>query len=258
MAIANASEDPASVENIAVALGVKVAVSTAVVGVDFGVLGMNVEKGALGTKFSNGHDWVDALPPEMAWVEVGSDPFSIGSDSIAKLQQSVVAVADKARVHFDAELDFVLGQVSSLVGPVGKHNALPLPFKNVAELVGPSARHPVGVDGLRAVAWAAAEAIDGGNSQEAGELDSVAKSLVMIFGNRLVGVDRVAMNADGAEHKTPPFQVLHQVAAGCNAVDQVFYMNVARARVGASTKFDGLDAFGLDDIKGLIQGFVSK
>src|SRR3954451_11699287 len=74
VAVADRPERPGPVGDAVVGLGVQDAVATDVLRVDGGVLGVGVDDGA--GQLADGRDRVDALPHEMAGVEVRADPLA--------------------------------------------------------------------------------------------------------------------------------------------------------------------------------------
>ena len=158
--VSDGAEYPRSVEEIAVGFGVEVAVELAGFGFDAGVFGVDVEKCAFDSKLADGGEGVNALPPEVRGVEIRADAGAVGAGGVAEFEEGVVVVNDETGVHFDAEVDIVLGEVIGLLSPVGDRDFVPLVFENVAVFVGPSAGDPVRVDCLGMIAGAAAEPIE--------------------------------------------------------------------------------------------------
>jgi len=255
VAVADGAEHPRSLGDVAVALGVQVSVERRVLRIDSRVLCVNVEERALFGQLLHRRNRVDSLPPKVRWVEVRANLLT---RCVAEFKQGVVAVANKPRVHLDAELNVVLLQKGVLLGPVRNHNFLPLVLEDVAELVGPGASDPVRVDRRRAVARASREAVDARHTQQASEFDAVHKRLVVILRDRLHRVQGVAVARDRGDHEPAAFYVVNQLLPRGVALQQLLNVKVRSPRIRSGSKLNGLNAFGRDDIERLLASLVSE
>ena len=137
---ADRAEDPRAVDLVAEGLGVKHAVDGGVVGVDLGVLGVEVINGTLqGTDGGNG---IDALPDEVRGVEVRADHVA---HRLAQAKQRCGIVYAEAGVHLKGDLGdaMLLGKGGGLL-PIGNQNLVPLVVEDLSKIVRPGAGDPVG------------------------------------------------------------------------------------------------------------------
>ena len=198
MAVADRPEDPTAVEFVAVVLGVQHTVDLRVPLVDQTVLGVDMlEVGArtlaLLAQPADGRDRVDALPEQMAGVEIRAD--AVRARGLAQLHQGLGVVDQEVRVHLEADIDVIAIGTSSLRLPV-LGGDVPLIRQGVSVILRPGRDYPVGHLVGSAAAGQAREAVDVLAADGAGQLDSVAECLVMRSGDLLLGVQRIAVDAE--------------------------------------------------------------
>jgi len=150
VAVADGTEYPASVDFVAVMLGIEHAVDGGVELVDLCILCVDMVYRA--AELAYGGNGVDTLPDKVRGIEVRADHIA---DRITQFKQRFDIVYAEPGVHFEgdlfkpvllAELDFFL--------PVRDEDLLPLPFKDIEEILRPGAGDPVRVFGFGAIAGA--------------------------------------------------------------------------------------------------------
>ena len=113
--------------------------------------------------------------------------------NLAKPEESLVVVAEKARVHLDREDSAMLFQEAVLRTPVAGSNA-PLIVEDVTKLVGPGTGDPVGVLGACGITRAAREPVYRGLRHDPVAMegfrkeDGVLKGLMVLLRDICVGV----------------------------------------------------------------------
>lgn len=208
VAVADGAEGPASAGEVAVGAGVEVAVVGAFVGVELGVLGVDVVEQPRLAECAGGEDGVDPLPEEVRGVEVGAQwpPAPGGSLDVgllgglfAEADDGVGVVDAEAGVGLPADLHAVLAAELGLLGPVGHEHLVPLVGEDLLEIRRPGAGDPVGgAVGLRA-ARAAGEGDDDVGAELGGEFDGGGEGVVVLPGLGLLRVDGVAVHGEAGE-----------------------------------------------------------
>lgn len=188
VAVTHGAENPRALVDAVEGRGVQDAVDRRVVGVDGGVLGMEVVDGAL--EGPDGGDDVDALPEEVGGVEVRADD---GADGLAQAKQRGGVVDAEAGVELKGNLVYaVLLRKFGFLFPIGNELLVPLPVADLLEIRRPAGDGPVWVLGIFAVARAAGEADNGFDADFFRQADCGLKLLVVSVGNLFVGVDGIS------------------------------------------------------------------
>ena len=161
---------------------------------------------------------IHPLPNQVAGIQVGTD---FGADRFTELFQGVGIVDTEALVHLQSNLiDTVCFGKGHKVLPVRDEHFVPLPVQNFQVLRRPCAHHPVGVLALGAVAGAAREAVDLMQAQLLSHQHSVVHIVIKLLGHLLVGMDGVAVAAEGADLQAGILDGLHKLLELCLVVEQ--------------------------------------
>ena len=140
---------------------------------------------------------IHTLPDKVARVKVCSD---LGTDRFTKLEKALRVVNAEAGMKLKSNLVHAVSLCKcNKVFPVRNKNLVPLPFKNLAEILRPRANNPVGVLRFGAVAGTAGEGVDLMKSELFGKEDRITDSLVVSGGNFLVGMNGIAVTAQCAD-----------------------------------------------------------
>ena len=140
---------------------------------------------------------IHTLPDKVARIEVCAD---FRTDRFTKLEKALRVVNAEAGMKLKSDLvDTVSLCKCDKVFPVRNKNLVPLPFKHLAEILGPRANHPVGMLRFGTVAGTAREGIDLMNSELFGKENRITDRLVVSGGNFLVGMNRIAVTAQCAD-----------------------------------------------------------
>ena len=102
----------------------------------------------------------------------------------------------------------------------------------------------LGAVALRRVAGASGEVDDDGDAQLFGQQDRLAADFAIVLGARRVGMQRIAVAAQGADGEAVVFQDLLELGE-CGVVVQHGELAVRVAGIVAGAEFDGVDAVGL-------------
>src|SRR3990172_5481731 len=122
--------------------GVQRTVERHLLGVDAGVLGMNM-KHRSGAQGAHHNEWIHVLKEEMAGIEIGADDF-LTADPTKALQRARI-IHSLAGVHLDGDAHAQAARLGSSPLPEGLDLLLPLPVQQLQVLTLPGARHPVGI-----------------------------------------------------------------------------------------------------------------
>jgi hypothetical protein len=204
MAPAAGAERPRAMLQVGVWARVVVAVHAALVRVELGVLGMHVKEQSRLAKLARSKHRVDALPEEVARVEVGAEHRRALQAArllraLAHANERVRVVDREPRVRLPRHAHAVLARKLGLRGPVRHQHAFPLVLHDVGEVVGPRACHPVGRDVLAAAARATTERNHRARSKLRRKLHRSGELLVVLAREALLGVHRIAVHAERAQ-----------------------------------------------------------
>ena len=110
-------------------------------------------------------------------------------------------------MHFDGDLHAVVGGELAVLAPIGRDDFVPLPVEDFEVVGRPGAGDPVGSGRVRRVAGASGEVDDNGDAELFGEQDRFATDLAVFLGARRVGMQGVAVAAQGADGDAVVFQI---------------------------------------------------
>ena len=206
---------------------------------------------AQGADYLNG---IHPLPNQMAGIQVGAD---LGTNRFTEFFQGVGVVDTEALVHLQSNLiDTVRFGKGHKVLPIGNQHFVPLPVQNFQILRGPCAHHPVGVLALGAVAGTAGETVDLMQAQLFSHQNRVVHIVVKLLGHLLVGMDGIAMAAEGADfqagildslHKLLEFRLIVEqhlgiavIFAGITTTADLHHLGAKRFKIGQSLRQRGL------------------
>src|SRR2546421_1672116 len=136
MSVADRPENPGAEPDLVQRRRVQNAVASRVDRVDGGVLGVDVVESAGPTQLGYRNRNIDALPEEVAGIEVGADRIPAG---LAQAQQRGRVVDDEAWMHLKTKADAALGRERRLRLPVGDDLLPPLPVQHLLEVGRPGA-----------------------------------------------------------------------------------------------------------------------
>jgi len=174
-------------------------------------------------------------------------------------QHRLRVVDHEARVHLDGDLHAVVAGELGVARPVGDDLALPLPVEDLREVVGPRARHPVGVLGVIRVPRAPREVDHDLDAQLLGEADRVLGRLLVGGRHLLAGVERVAVAGERREAEPGVGELLLQRLPLGLGGEELLHVEVGRARVVARAELHHGDAAHvLDVVDRLVEGLVPE
>src|SRR6185295_15853722 len=116
---------------------------------------------------------------EMGRVEVRADDWIHG---LAQLEEGLRVIDDKARMHFEADLDAIFFQERHGLLPVGDHDVVPLVIEDFEVIRRPRACHPIGTLVPPRASGAAAEGDYDSDAELIGESHRLAE--IAIEGGR--------------------------------------------------------------------------
>src|SRR5215469_18971466 len=114
-------------------------------------------------------------------------------------------------MHFDRDLDSVIGGKLGVLDPIRSDYLVPLPVQNSAELGRPWAGHPVGCYGVRRIARAAGEVHRYRNTQLFRQKDGFPAGLPMQLRRGLVGVQQIPVTAQSTDCEAVIIQSLLEI-----------------------------------------------
>src|ERR1700722_422684 len=158
---------------------------------------MDVENCVL--EYADGGDGIDALPEEMARIEIATD---VGSCDGAQLQQGLRVVDYKSRMHFNGDLYPVFGGELRVCDPIRRNHFTPLPVENLEVIGRPGAGDPVGSGGVERIAGAPREVHNHGNAKLLGEQDGLAAHVAVPLRPSFIGMQCVAVRTQGTDAGT--------------------------------------------------------
>src|SRR5277367_5668332 len=101
---------------------------------------------------ANGGDGIDALPEQMARIEITPNA---GAGDGAQLEHRLRTVDYESGMHFDRDLHTVIGGKFCMFYPIGRDYFGPLPVENFEVIGRPRAGDPVGSSGMKRIAGTA-------------------------------------------------------------------------------------------------------
>ena len=171
----------------------------------------------------------------------------------AQLEHGLRAVGYEAGMHFDGDLNAVVGGEFGLLDPVGGDLGFPLPLQDLQVIRRPGTGDPVGPLGFVAVAGAAGKIDDHGDAQFLGQTDGFAAGFLIMPGALLVGVQRVAVAAQGADGEAVVRQLPFEFVQFGFAV-QHGQLAVWIARIIARSKLHRIDIDALEFFQNIVEG----
>ncbi len=191
VAVAAGPENPRAVELVAVVLGVEHAVDFGVLFVHLCIFGVDMED-RFAAERAHGFDWIDALPEEVAGVEIRAEVLAAG---IAQPQERFGVVDHEPGMGLEGDFHPVIRGELRLVGPVRPDPFAPLPFQDF-EIVGwPGTGHPAGLGGARVRAGTTREVVDDLNAEQFGQPNGVGLDFDVAIGEIRVRVQAIAVAA---------------------------------------------------------------
>ncbi len=204
-------------------------------GVKLRVFGMDMEDGAF--EHSHGGDGIDALPEEMARIEIATH---IGSGNGAQPEHRLRVVDDEPGMHFDGDLHAMVGGELCVFDPVGRDHFAPLPVEHLQVIGRPGAGHPVGSSGMGRIAGASGEIDHHGDAELFGKQDGLAAYLAVVLRMSLIGMQRVAMTTQGADADSVVGENLLELGEGRGIFEHREFA-VRIAGIVSGGEFDGVD-----------------
>src|SRR3990172_9075540 len=235
--------------------GVQRTVERHLLGVDAGILGMNM-KHRPGAQGAHHDERIHILEEEMAGVKIGADDFLTADPSEAL--QRVRIIHSLTRVHLNGDADPKLPGPAGGLFPEGPDLLLPLPVQQFHVFPLPGAGHPVGIGPAFQVAGTAAHGDDRLDTQQVGGLQRVLEDLLRPLPAIGMRIQQIAIAVLRAELQAPAGQRPQEMLAGPLVVDQLLQVAVRGRREVAGADFHGLEALGGSPIQGLLKGKVRQ
>ena len=253
--VTHSTEDPGTVQFLAVVLGIQHTVHGGVDGIHIGILGVEVEDSTGLAQFTDDSAQIHALPDQMAGIQVCADLRTAG---LSQPQQRLGVVHAEAGVQLQSDLHIVRSCESGLFLPVGDQNIVPLVLQGSGEILGPGAGDPVGGLVAGGAAGAAGERVDHGNAQLLSQKNCIDKILFIRSSNSGVGMDHVAVSAQGADLQTMLMNGIQELLALLLVSQQFLSIAMGVARAAAAANLNSLNALGSEIAASLIQGHTAQ
>ena len=187
----------------------------------------------------------------MAGVEVGAN---LGADGLAQAQQGAGIVHAEAGMQLQRDLVNVMSPgEGGLFLPVGDQHFVPLVLQRLAEVIGPGAGDPVGALVAGGAAGAAGEGVDHGNTQLLGQQDGVGEVLLVAGRDGGIGMDHVAVGAQGADLQAVLVDGIQKLLALGIVSQKSLRVAVCLAGEAAAADLHHLHALGSKKRAGLVQ-----
>ena len=145
------------------------------------------------------------LPEHVAGIVIATDRRS---GDRAQFQQGFGIVDQKAGMHLDGNSHAMIGGELGAGSPIRNRYFVPLPLQDLQILLRPWAGYPIGLFGPCGISRTSRKIDHGGNAQFLGQQDRPPADVLIVFGPRRIGMQRVSVTAQRTEMANPRVSIL--------------------------------------------------